>query len=68
MINIRLNNQKINLAENKTLQELLVEQGLAEQQSFAIAINQNFIPRASYATQLLQDNDEVDIIIPMQGG
>jgi sulfur carrier protein len=35
---------------------------------FAVAINHEFIPRSLYHTVILKDGDEVDVVVPMQGG
>ena len=47
--------------------ELLVELGYASG-SIAVARNEAFIPKSSYADTLLSDNDDLEIVAPMQGG
>lgn len=36
--------------------------------NFAIAVNMEFIPRSLYAETVLQENDKLEIVQPMQGG
>ncbi len=38
------------------------------QSTFAVAINQTFVPRSNYATTELQAGDDIEILSPMQGG
>lgn len=35
---------------------------------YAVAVNQEFIPRQNHAEYKLQAHDHVDIVTPMQGG
>jgi sulfur carrier protein len=36
--------------------------------TFAVAVNDQFIPKGAYETTLLNHGDRIDIIAPMQGG
>ena len=36
--------------------------------AFALALNENFIPKSQYADTLLNENDRIEIVAPMQGG
>lgn len=59
--------------ESKTLQnELPLSQAIESLElagnSFAIAINENFIPKSNYNSTILQDGDQVELLVPMQGG
>lgn len=67
MITIRFNEEIINLKANSSLKELLENKGIIAN-FFAVAINQNFIPKSHYAETKLNEGDMVDIILPMQGG
>ncbi|ASQ47462.1 sulfur carrier protein ThiS [Legionella clemsonensis] len=67
MINIYLNNKKYQIKSELSLQEFLLAHNYTELH-FAIAINNQFIPRPSYGTTLLRESDRIDIIVPMQGG
>lgn len=46
----------------------LIESHIHVEGSFAIALNQQFIPKQAYASTILQEQDHIDVIIPMQGG
>lgn len=67
MITICLNKQNLQIKPNCSLQDMLTEQAYTATH-FAVAINCQVIPRDQYATIFLQDNDIVDIVMPMQGG
>lgn len=64
---IMLNDQWVILPEKAKLSDLLAIYEVQEK-SFAIAVNYQFVPRPFYAMRELQDQDIVDIIVPMQGG
>ena len=34
----------------------------------AVAVNQAFVPQSDYAATQLQDGDQVEVLVPMQGG
>ena len=67
MISIYFNDEVQQIESNQSLHDLLMQNNHAEQH-FAVAINNQFIPRMAYSTTLLNPNDRVDIIVPMQGG
>jgi sulfur carrier protein len=67
MITIYLNNQKHQINSNQSLQAFLLARNHKELH-FAIVINNQFIPRTYYSTTLLDENDQIEIIVPMQGG
>lgn len=67
MITIKLNNELIQIEKNCSLQTLLTQKGYQEN-CYAIALNQQFIPRAHHPQTQLTKNDIIDIILPMQGG
>ncbi|MBB6523176.1 sulfur carrier protein ThiS [Pseudoteredinibacter isoporae] len=35
---------------------------------FAVALNAQFIPRSQYADTALQEGDDLELLVPMQGG
>lgn len=35
---------------------------------FAVALNTQFIPRSQYADTALQEGDDLELLVPMQGG
>ena len=67
MINISLNNQPKQIAENTQLSDALLQWGFGETK-IAVAINGEFVPRSTYRDQLLKANDQIDIVKPVGGG
>ena len=67
MISVRFVDEIINIEKNSTLAELLVKQNY-QNNGTIIALNRKFIPASLYDTTCLQENDLIEIIIPMQGG
>lgn len=65
-MNVTVNDARVEAAEGWTIADLLEQRG--QTQGVAVAVNQEFVPRARYATRVLQDGDEVEIVAPMQGG
>lgn len=69
MITVYLNHDKYQVNFNQSLQAFLMAYHRRETaMHFAIAINNQFIPRTAYSTTFLRENDRIDIIVPMQGG
>lgn len=66
MINIYFNDESHQI-KSQSLQKFLLHKNHIDLH-FAIAINNQFIPRTAYSTTLLSEDDRVDIIVPMQGG
>lgn len=66
MINIYFNDESHQI-KSQSLQEFLLHKNHIDLH-FAIAINNQFIPRTAYSTTLLSEGDRLDIIVPMQGG
>lgn len=67
MISICLADEIITIEKNVPLSELLTQKNYVNK-GFAIALNGKFIPTAHYKTTILQENDKIEIIVPMQGG
>lgn len=67
MIGIYLNDVVQKIEPTQSLRDLLIQNNHIEQH-FAVAINNQLIPRVLYSTTLLNPGDRVDIIVPMQGG
>lgn len=36
--------------------------------AFAIAVNAAFVPRSAYADTTIDEGDQVELLVPMQGG
>lgn len=62
-----LNGKPLTLDNALSITDLLIDQGY-DGKIVAVAINNNFVPKSSYAQTELQDNDRVEIVAPMQGG
>ncbi len=67
MITISVNGEEKTSPENENLQTAIATWQL-KNDKFAIAINEQFIPKSAYADTTLQDGDKVELLIPMQGG
>lgn len=67
MMTIKLNGAAIQLSSEMTLLEF-ANNHIDTLQCYSLALNRSFVPRASYAACKLTDQDEVDVIQPMQGG
>ena len=52
---------------NTSLKKIIEEMGFAGK-NFAVAVNENFVPRANYESVELNNGDQLDIVAPMQGG
>jgi len=67
MLNLKLNGENKVLVKALSLEDAIVEWALPKQ-AFAVAINEQFIPKSEYASTYLQEDDRVELLIPMQGG
>lgn len=67
MIPIFVNGKTEQINAGSNLQEFLAQLKYSPQ-SFAIAVNEHFIPRSAYGTVTLQINDRIEIVCPIQGG
>ncbi|MBN9286491.1 MAG: thiamine biosynthesis protein ThiS [Gammaproteobacteria bacterium 39-13] len=64
---ITINNRVIELEQSCDVASALAIYGLQEK-IFALAINGRVISRSDYASTILKEADQIDILIPMQGG
>ncbi|MFT7560602.1 MAG: sulfur carrier protein [Flavobacteriales bacterium] len=60
-------NGKKHSTYSKKLHEILNELKLTNN-NFAIAVNEVFIPKNKYTTLTLNENDQIEVLSPMQGG
>lgn len=67
MITVKINNEATNLQPNTTVAQALATLGY-QNSKIAVAVNGEFVPRASYPGTILQANDLIDIVSPIQGG
>lgn len=68
MIDIVLNGKRCQLAKVMTIEDFLQENLTDKNQCFALALNKAFLAKTDYAHTLLQEGDNIDIVVPMQGG
>ena len=70
MIKLLVNDKPVETAYSNLQQLLELEQSLTTEQStkYAIAINENFIPKSDYQKTSLKDGDKIELLMPMQGG
>ena len=69
VIKLSLNGEQMTLADapNINLVTLLDQQGY-QTQKIAIAVNGSFVPRSRYATTVINDGDQIDVIQAVGGG
>lgn len=63
---ITVNGETATLPDPPTLEALVC--ALAPRRPFAVAINEDFVTRASFLTRDLKDGDRVEIVHPSAGG
>ena len=64
---ILLNGKPLELEDKINVKDLLEQKGY-EGKIVAVACNGEFIPRGSYTETMIQNNDKIEIVAPMQGG
>ena len=77
-MNIKINGQLMQLINIDTINAFMVSDALAQyflkqkadqkQASFALALNGNFIGKDEYISTPVRANDNLDILLPIQGG
>ncbi len=65
-MNILINQNPVELPDDASVADAVAS--LDPTPPFAVAVNLQFVPRATYATHLLQAGDSVEIIAPVTGG
>jgi len=66
-LKLYINGKERDMQDVATIHDVMVETGMLERKA-AIARNGQFVPKAQYESVRLQDNDQLEIITPMQGG
>lgn len=61
-------NQNLLVLENTMSLKNFLQQQKCVGDHFAVAVNKSFVPRVGYETIMLNENDHVDVVLPMQGG
>jgi sulfur carrier protein len=74
-MNIFINGQQITLSKNNNAKANTVSDALLvflansqQQQSFAVALNGNFVGRDAYQHTALVEQDALNVLFPIQGG
>jgi len=67
MIEIFVNDKKIEIKKSSTIKELIEQLGYSGKR-FVVAYNLEFLPQNSYEQCKLKDGDKVEILEPMSGG
>jgi len=65
-IEILVNGEKIETEHHRL--SLFIESRQMDEARFAVAVNQQFIPKAAYDSVELAAGDELELVVPMQGG
>ncbi len=65
-MNITINGEQHPLPQPQTIDQLLAGKGFGK--NIAVALNGAFVPRTTYAGQVVKDGDSIEIVSPMQGG
>jgi sulfur carrier protein len=66
-VQILVNGREQETDASQTVEELLKELGY-QQNSVAVALDGEFLPRRLYAATKLEDRMDLEILLPMQGG
>ena len=67
MIRISVNGEIREVSENLNVTELIDELGY-KTKGFAVAVNTTFVAIDTYSKTMIIENDEIDILAPVQGG
>lgn len=66
-MNLLVNGEEEQVESSVTVHAFLVGRG-QNPKAVAIAINEEFVPRAKFDHTYLQDGDSLEVVAPMQGG
>jgi sulfur carrier protein len=66
-MNLLINGKQKKMKDGTSLLDVL-ELFNNSNEYFAVAVNQEFIPRLEYSQHLLMENDNIEIVSPQQGG
>jgi len=67
MIEVVVNGEKSEIKEDLNIDEMIAVLGYKEK-SFAVAINNTFVPLSEYKECKIKDGDLIEILAPMVGG
>jgi len=66
VIQVICNGESKTLPGGRTLAELLPT--LTDACEFAVAVNEEFVPKGAYARIRLAAGDRIELVVPMEGG
>jgi sulfur carrier protein len=67
MIKVSVNGEIKEVSEHLNVNELIDALGY-KTKGFAVAVNTTFVAIDTYGETLIKENDEIDILAPVQGG
>lgn len=72
-MNITLNGKTVEISEADSLQGFFDSlngdnSAISLPKQFAVALNAEFIPRGQYSSTALREGDDLELLVPMQGG
>ena len=67
MINVTLNGEAREMSESLTLSAAMGSWSY-QGDSFAVAINEKFVPRSKYAQTEINNGDSIEVVSPLEGG
>ena len=67
MINIILNGKEIKINKHISIQQLLIKENL-EKKMLAVAINGSILERQDYEQTIIEEEDRIEIVMPVGGG
>ena len=66
---IKFNNKTIVLTQHTKLNLVdILDLNNYKDGCYAVMINNVFVPKSNYSSKEISDNDQIDVILPMQGG
>jgi sulfur carrier protein len=67
LLKLKINGENRKILKSQNLEDLIRELDI-QAPNFAIALNQQVVPKSKYATTPVQENDEVEIVQAVGGG
>lgn len=67
MIKVYLNGESSTLSDSLSLDIALDKWGY-QNDCYAVAVNETFVPRSQYSQHLIQEGDTIDVVSPLEGG
>jgi len=64
---IQLNGEGRDISDNSTVQDLVLLLGFGDKR-LAIELNREIVPRSTYASTVLNDGDQIEIVHAIGGG